>query len=80
MKCRVIEVGKTILLEKDPTVKERIITGIEEEGRKYSKLSSLMGRILAELTKFKQEAPAPAATEKAKRAQNHPGIMPRPPH
>ena len=30
MKCRDIKVGTTILLEKDPTVKEIIMTGIKE--------------------------------------------------
>ena len=67
MKCRDIEVGTTNLLEEDPTVKVRIMTGIKEQSSKYSKLSSYMGRILAELTKFKQDAPAlAAAAEKEK--------------
>ena len=36
------------------------MAGIEEQSSEYAKLSSYMGRILAELTKFKQENPAPA--------------------
>ena len=72
MKCRDIEVGTTILLKKDPKVKDIIMTGIEEQSSKYVKLSSHMGRILAELKKFKQENPAPAAgPEKRKRAQDN---------
>ena len=63
MKRRDIEVGTTILLEKDPTLKEQIMTGIEEQSTEYPKLSSHMRHILAELTKFKQETPAPATAK-----------------
>ena len=67
MKCSDIEVCTTILLEKDPTVKERIMTGIEEQSTDYSKLSSHMRRILAELTKFKHETvPQPQTRNRTK--------------
>ena len=72
MNCRDIKVGTTILLEKDPTVKERKMTGIEEQSTEYSKLSSHVGRILAELTKFKQDTPASAA---AKEQDKEPKII-----
>ena len=72
MKCRDIKIGTTILLEKDPTVKDRIMTGIEEQSTEYAKLSSHMGQILAELTRFKQENPAPAAGTKK---EKEPKIM-----
>lgn len=35
----------------------QVMAGVDEQSKEYSKLSSLMGRILANLTKFKQDNP-----------------------
>ena len=59
MKCRDIEVGTTILMELDPTVVERIMAGVEEQSKEYSKLSGNMGRILTNLTKIQHDNPQP---------------------
>ena len=59
MKCRDIEVGTTILMELDPTVVERIMAGVEEQSKEYSKLSSNMGRILTNLTRIQHDNPQP---------------------
>ena len=59
MKCRDIEVGTTILMELDPTNVERIMAGVEEHPKEYSKLSSNMGRILTNLTKIQHDDPQP---------------------
>ena len=56
-KCRDIEVGTTILMELGPTVVERIMAGVEEQSKKYSKLPSNMGRILTNLTKIQHDNP-----------------------
>ena len=50
MKCRDIKVGTTILMELDPTVIKRIMAGVEEQSKEYSKLTSNMERILTNLT------------------------------
>ena len=52
MKCRDIEVGTTILMELDPSLVERIVAGIDEQSKEYSKLSSNTGRILTNLTRI----------------------------
>ena len=59
MKCRDIKVGTTILMELDPTVVERIMAGVEEQSKEYSKLSSNIGRILTNLTKIQHDNPQP---------------------
>lgn len=56
-KCRDTEVGTTILMELDPTVVERVMAGVEEQSKEYSKFSINMGRILTNLTKIQQESP-----------------------
>ena len=55
MKCQDIEVGTTILMELDPTVVKRIMAGVEEQSKEYSKLSSNMGRILTNLTRIQHD-------------------------
>ena len=57
MKYRDIEVGTTILMELDPTVVERIMAGVEEQPKEYSKLSSNMRRILTNLTRIQHDNP-----------------------
>ena len=59
MKYRDIEVGTTILMELDPTVVERIMAGVEEQPKEYSKLSSNMRRILTNLTRIQHDNPQP---------------------
>ena len=59
MKCRDIEVGTTILMELDPTMVERIMAGVEEQSKEYSKLSNNMGRILTNLTRNQHDNPQP---------------------
>ena len=55
MKCRDIEVGTTILMELDPSLVERIVAGIDEQTKEYSKLSSNIGRILTNLTRIQHD-------------------------
>ena len=55
MKCRDIEVGTTILMELDPSLVKRIVAGIDEQTKEYSKLSSNMGRILTNLTQIQHD-------------------------
>ena len=63
MKCRDIEVGTTILMELDPTVVERIMAGVVEQSKEYSKLSINMGRILTYLTRIQHDNPQPQRQE-----------------
>lgn len=44
-------------MELDPTVVERVMAGVEEQSKEYSKFSINMGRILTNLTKIQQESP-----------------------
>ena len=57
MQCRDIKVGTTILMELDPTLVERVMAGVEEQSKEYSKLSSNMGCILTNLTKIQHYNP-----------------------
>ena len=70
MKCRDTEVGTTILMELNPTVVERIMAGVEEQSKEYSKLSSNIGRILKNLTKNPHNNPQP-------QQQREPGKEPK---
>ena len=55
MKCQDIEVGTTNLMELGPSLVERIVAGIDEQTKEYSKLSSNMGRILTNLTRIQHD-------------------------
>lgn len=46
-------------MELDPKVIDRIMVGEEEQSNEYEKILSLMGRILTDLSKIKQNQPPP---------------------